>query len=879
MVSSTNIQSYHITKPVILWLDSDASHAEKHTKYLLDNNRDLIDSVRVHGNIGECIDFFRSVTNANIVLVITSSFPSDKLRYLMKYAEEMIMIDSVFVFTDQLSEEQTYLNDCSKLHGIFVQIEHFSFAIRCRFDLPHVDSKSSNSISSIDESPAELDSFNVYSKLFFDLITQLSYDDTARKEGFNACRKFYTDDGKKLKDINVFEENYSRHSPMWWFIKQSILNDVMRNALVTQNWDMLIQTGMFIRDLHREIKQIYSTAKQTSKFAVYFGQRMSSSDFEQSMKSRKGHLHVFHCFLLTSLDRQVAVRSLKSDHPHLRIIFEMEIDPCQSTIPYAYLNDSSYYSEGENIVVLSSHSIFQINDITYDKDDLWKVKLILTYHINPRLKPMTDYIRDECLHATGWESLAALLHKMGRADKAMDVLKKSEEVIVETNDNTSMRMLASNQNNMGFVNDSMGEYATALENYEKALKTQEAYLPPDHPCVAIIYNNIAMTYRSLGDYRNALLYCNKALTIRSNLPSTNHKELANSYSSLGMIYESQGDYRNALSYYEKTYEIQKSSLQSDDPSFALSYNNLGAINCLLGDYSKALSYYEQTLRIQVATLLSNHSSLAATYSRIGHIYQLTGKFTYSLFYYEKALKIQQKVHPTNPLLTATIYNNIGLLYRLMERYPNAQLYYRKALRIEKKIFQSDHPSLGMTYNNLAYVHQCIGEYQTAVALYETTLKIWQTSYPSDHPLLATIYNNLGTIQDSLRNHQEALSQYQKAFEILRKSSATNPLNLAAIYNNMGEVYRSIGDYRNAMSHYRETLSIEEKHLSPDHPSLAITLSNMATALDKNKQIDEALGYAERAFDIVRRAFGPSHSETARYQKYLNELQNKRVFSG
>ncbi|CAF1061436.1 unnamed protein product [Adineta ricciae] len=874
MVSSTNIQSYHITKPVILWLDSNASHAEKHIKYLLDNNRDLIDSVRVHGNVGQCIDFFRSVTNVNIVLVITNSFSSDILRCLMKYVEEMIMIDSVFVFADQLSEEQTYLNDCSKLHGIFVQIEQFSFAIQCRFGLPHADSKSKNSISSIDDSPTELELSDLYSKLFFDLIIQLSYDDTARKEGFNACRKFYTDRGKNFQDINVFEENYSRHSPIWWFIKQSILNDVMRNALVTQNWDMLIQTGMFIRDLHREIKQIYSMAKQTSRFTVYLGQRMSSNDFEQSIKSKQGRLHVFHCFLLASLNEQVARRSLKSDHRHLRIIFEMEIDPCQSTIPYAYLNDSSYYSEGENIVVLSSHSIFRINEIIHVKDDLWKVKLILTDHINPRLKSMTDYIRNECLYATGWESLAALLHRMGRADKAMDILKKTEEVIVKTKDNTSMRMLASIQNNMGFVNNSMGEYATALENYKKALETQETYLPPDHPCVAIIYNNIAITYRSLGDYRNAFAYCNKALTIRSTLSSTNHKELATSYSSLGMIYESQGDYTNALLYYEKTYEIQKSSLQSDDPSFALSYNNLGAINCLLGDYSKALSYYEQTLRIQEATPLSNHSSLAITYNSIGHIYQLTGKFTYSLFYYEKALKIQQKAHPTNPLVTATIYNNIGLLYRLMERYPNAQLYYRKTLQIEEKFFQSDHPSLGMTYNNLAYVHQCIGEYQKAVVLYEKTLKIWQTFYPSDHPLLATIYNNLGTIQDSLQDHSEALSQYRKATEILRKSPATNPLDLAAIYNNMGEVYRSIGDYRNAMSHYRETLSIEEKHLSPDHPSLAITLSNMATALSKNKQVDEALGYAERAIDIVRRAFGPSHPETARYQKYLDKLHKK-----
>ena len=59
---------------------------------------------------------------------------------------------------------------------------------------------------------------------------------------------------------------------------------------------------------------------------------------------------------------------------------------------------------------------------------------------------------------------------------------------------------------------SQGDYAKALEYYEKALDKCER-LVPDHPLTATFYNNIGLVYDEQGNYTKALEYYEKALDI------------------------------------------------------------------------------------------------------------------------------------------------------------------------------------------------------------------------------------------------------------------------------------------------------------------------------------------------------------------------------
>ncbi len=68
----------------------------------------------------------------------------------------------------------------------------------------------------------------------------------------------------------------------------------------------------------------------------------------------------------------------------------------------------------------------------------------------------------------------------------------------------------------------MGEYAKALEYYEKSLDIRQKTLPAYHPPLAISYNNIGNMYYYKRDYSKALEYYERALDIWTSLLPANH---------------------------------------------------------------------------------------------------------------------------------------------------------------------------------------------------------------------------------------------------------------------------------------------------------------------------------------------------------------------
>ncbi|UJR37883.1 hypothetical protein I4U23_030573 [Adineta vaga] len=395
---------------VILWLDSNVSHTIQHARILFKTTHHFIDSIKTCLNIDQCIDFLQTITNKHVFLIINDLFHAQSLRNLIRCIEETSQIDSVFVFANSLSEEQSCLNECSKLHGIFPEIEQISSAFKRRIG-------SSNILTQLDDDIDENYSSYVYSKLLTDMIFQLEYDERGKKETFSFCHEF--------------EQHYHRYSPIWWFIQQSNIPVLIKDALITQNIDMMIKFGIFLRDLHREIKQIHSETYQTTKFTVYHSEQMSPDDFQQCIKHKKGSLYSFHHFLLTSTNRDVALRSTRSDKQNIRILFEMEIDPCICSIPYAYLDDSSYYFETGSFVLFSTHTIFRISEITEVEDQLWKVKLTLTNDIHQRLEIITEHVSNEMMYATAItiSNMAVAFNASKQVEQAIEHAKRALDII------------------------------------------------------------------------------------------------------------------------------------------------------------------------------------------------------------------------------------------------------------------------------------------------------------------------------------------------------------------------------------------------------------------------------------------------------------------
>ena len=188
-----------------------------------------------------------------------------------------------------------------------------------------------------------------------------------------------------------------------------------------------------------------------------------------------------------------------------------------------------------------------------------------------------------------------------------------------------------------------GDYAEALEWYEKALVICEKILGMEHPSTATIYNNVASVYDNQGEYAKALEWYEKALVICEKILGMEHPDTATTYNNIASVYDNQGEYNKALEWHEKALVIREKILGMEHPDTATTYNNIAGVYDNQGEYDKALEWYEKALVIREKILGVEHPSTAATYNNIASVYDNQGEYAKALEWYEKALVILEKV--------------------------------------------------------------------------------------------------------------------------------------------------------------------------------------------------------------------------------------------
>ena len=206
-------------------------------------------------------------------------------------------------------------------------------------------------------------------------------------------------------------------------------------------------------------------------------------------------------------------------------------------------------------------------------------------------------------------------------------------------------------NNLGLAYRSNGDYDSAIEYYQKALKFDLKQLGPDHLNIAIRYNNMGVVFSRKREHDSAIEYYQKALKINLKQLRPDNPKVATSYNNLGLAYKRKGNYDRALEYYQKALKIDLKQLGPDHPDVAIRYNNMGRAYAGKGDYDRAIKYYRKALKIDLKQLGSDHPNVAIRYNNLGEAYQQKGNYDKALEYYRSALKIGRKSLGKNHLDT------------------------------------------------------------------------------------------------------------------------------------------------------------------------------------------------------------------------------------
>ena len=202
--------------------------------------------------------------------------------------------------------------------------------------------------------------------------------------------------------------------------------------------------------------------------------------------------------------------------------------------------------------------------------------------------------------------ISSVLSSLGEYEEALRLLNIAHELNLKYRPESGET--ATSYNNIGLVYDNQGNYAKALEYYEKSLAIDLKVFGENHPDTAMSYNNIGGVYYDQGNYAKALEFLNKALAIKLKVSGENHPDTAASYNNIGGVYDAQGNYAKALEYSEKSLAIWLKILGETHPDIATGYYNIGMVLYNAGKKEEARDHFRKAVEIAKKTLGPDHPS-------------------------------------------------------------------------------------------------------------------------------------------------------------------------------------------------------------------------------------------------------------------------------
>ena len=377
-----------------VWLDLHINECNKDIRPSINKLQYIVNSVKIFHDANQCIDFITNLKNETVFLIITN----DLSQWILSLIVDIPQIRFIYILTNIRTQSELMKKECQKVEGVFTSIDIICNRMKCNINKLEKDLTSISIISdSSNPNFNELDQSFMYSQILKEIIIDIKHDEKSKKEFINYCLGQYSNNEVQLNLINTFDRDYELHSPIWWYTKEPFIYVTLNQALRTQNIEIVIKMGFFLQDLHREIERIYNQIRPMTKIIVYRGQGMDHLEFETIKKNKAGLLSFNH-FLSTSIDQQISLifaRSARDDPNLIGILFRLELDPSISSVPFAALDDISFYANTEKEILFSMHTIFRIDDILPIEDRLWQINLILTNDNDQHLMNLASYIRNE----------------------------------------------------------------------------------------------------------------------------------------------------------------------------------------------------------------------------------------------------------------------------------------------------------------------------------------------------------------------------------------------------------------------------------------------------------------------------------------------------
>ncbi|CAF4287003.1 unnamed protein product, partial [Adineta steineri] len=314
--------------------------------------------------------------NDRLVIIVSGQLGQE----IIPYIHQLRQVISIYVYCmDKKSYEQWALK-FSKVKSVVIDLDELVSQITTDHKIQKkIEEPLSISIFTTNvnagKSTTGVNGQFVFSQILVDCLLQLKSTEIDKNELINLCKNEYEGNYTELNNLHEFEQDYSPDKVLWWYTKETFFYKTLNAALRTQNIHMIFLFRSFIYDIYRELQKYQSK----SLLQVYRSQIMSIEELD-GLKNNIGQFISINSMFSTSKQRTIALFLLGDITTQIdseRVLFEIDADPnIATTKPFANISKHSYFPD-ESEVLFMIGSIFRLNNINRNDDQIWIIKMTL----------------------------------------------------------------------------------------------------------------------------------------------------------------------------------------------------------------------------------------------------------------------------------------------------------------------------------------------------------------------------------------------------------------------------------------------------------------------------------------------------------------------
>ncbi|KAI8491204.1 Tetratricopeptide repeat protein 28, partial [Branchiostoma belcheri] len=363
---------------------------------------------------------------------------------------------------------------------------------------------------------------------------------------------------------------------------------------------------------------------------------------------------------------------------------------------------------------------------------------------------------------------------------------------------------------VGMANDETGDHQSAIDWYQKTLRTWRNIGNKEGQIAA--HKSIAKASMALEKFADTKQHYESAMALADELGNKGQtKQLLLLLGDL--LRDDLNDPQAAAKRYAQLLKLMEEV--QDKAGILLSYTRLGDLyRDKISDPNTAAKYYKEMLTVSEEVKDKNKAVVA--YSRLGDLYrEVLNDPEVAIKYYERVLVVSEELK--DPAKMALACSRLGDLHREGVGNPQKVEYYKQMLALAEET--QDKEKVALAYNRLGLTHGMMGKYEDAVDWQEKNLQLREEMGDKLKQVAAQM--NLAASIKKLGNPKKAKFHYTAA--MAHAVETGNRERQCSLAMHLGDLYREeFKEQKKAMKFYQQMLGMAEELDLKDDIALAFS---------------------------------------------------------